>query len=81
MDFNEWKAIWASLLGVVAAMAIAGNIVTIAIFLKRQLLKRPHFLLISLAAAALLVGLVAIPLYMLIQFVYYEYYTKCWGPS
>ena len=45
-------------------MAVAGNIVTIAIFRKRQLRKRPHFLLISLAAADLLVGLLTIPLYV-----------------
>lgn len=45
-------------------MATIGNVLTIIIFQKKQLRRRPHFLLISLAVADLLVGLVSIPLYI-----------------
>ena len=45
-------------------MATIGNSLTIIIFQKKQLRRRPHFLLISLAVADLLVGLVSIPLYI-----------------
>ena len=72
MDFNEWNIIWTLSFGVLSVMAVAGNIVTIAIFRKRQLRKRPHFLLISLAAADLLVGLLSIPLYVTVQYYLYE---------
>ena len=53
---------WALLFALEAFFAVGGNIVTIIIFQKRQLRRRPHFLLISLAVADLLVGLLAIPL-------------------
>ena len=69
MDFDDWNIIWCLTFGVMAGVAIVGNIATIVIFLKRQLRKRPHFLLISLAAADLLVGVLAIPLYILLQYV------------
>ena len=45
-------------------MATVGNLLTIIIFQKKQLRRRPHFLLISLAVADLLVGLVSIPLFI-----------------
>ncbi|KAK2568389.1 Adenosine receptor A2a [Acropora cervicornis] len=47
-----------------AFLATVGNLLTIIIFQKKQLRRRPHFLLISLAVADLLVGLVSIPLYI-----------------
>ena len=70
MDFSQWNIIWSLCFGVLAATVISGNIVTIIIFLKRQLRKRAYFLLISLAVADLLVGLLAIPLYVALQYVY-----------
>ena len=47
-----------------AFMVIAGNAISIVILSTRRLRKRPHFLLISLAIADFLVGLLAIPVYM-----------------
>lgn len=70
MDFNQWNIIWSLCFGLLAAAVISGNIVTITIFLKRRLRKRAYFLLISLAVADLLVGLLAIPLYVALQYVY-----------
>ena len=52
------------------AAVISGNLVTITIFLKRQLRKRAYFLLISLVVTDLLVGLVTIPLYIALQYVH-----------
>ena len=72
MDFDEWNIIWTLTFGVVAAMAVIGNIVTVVIFLKRQLRTRPRFLLISLAVADLLVGLLSIPLYVTLHYDIYE---------
>jgi len=72
MDFNEWNIIWSLSFGVMAAIAVAGNTITLVIFQKRQLHKRPHFLLISLAVADLLVGLLSIPLYMTLHYDLYE---------
>ena len=73
MDFNYWNIIWTLSFGVVAAIAVAGNRVTIVIFLKIRFRKGHHFLLISLAVADLLVGLLSVPLHVTIQCVYYEY--------
>ena len=73
MDFSQWNIVWALSFGVMAAAVVFGNIVTIKIFLNRQLRKRAHFLLISLAVADLLVGLLSIPLYMTLQYVYDDY--------
>ena len=70
MDFNQWNIIWSLCFGLLAAAVISGNIVTITIFLKKRLRKRAYFLLISLAVADLLVGLLAIPLYIALQYVY-----------
>ena len=69
MDFHKWNLVWASLFALEAFLAVAGNIVTIIIFQKRQLRKRTHFLLISLAVADLLVGLLSIPLYIAANYV------------
>ena len=72
MDSNNWNVTWVLCFGVISAMAVAGNTVTLLILLKRKLRKRPHFLLISLAVADLLVGLLAIPLYMSRHYDVYE---------
>ena len=48
-------------------MIVVGNLITIWIFLKQRLRKRAHFLLISLAVADLLVGLLSVPLYIAIS--------------
>ena len=57
--------------GLLATLIVVGNLLTIWIFLKRRLRKRPHFLLISLAVADLLVGLITVPLYIAIHTVLY----------
>lgn len=64
MDFNKWNVFWSICFGVMAFMVIAGNAISIVILSTRRLRKRPHFLLISLAIADFLVGLLAIPVYM-----------------
>ena len=51
--------------GLVALTIIAGNFVTIAAFTKTRLIRRPtHYFLISLAVADLMVGAIAMPLYI-----------------
>ena len=69
MDFHKWNFVWALLFALEAILATGGNIVTIITFQKRQLRRRPHFLLISLAVADLLVGLLSIPLYIALNYV------------
>ena len=69
MNFRKWNFVWALFFALEAFLAAAGNIITIIIFRKRQLRKRPHFLLISLAVADLLVGLLSIPLYIAVHYV------------
>ena len=64
MDFNSWNIFWSLCFGLLATLIVVGNILTISIFLKQRRRKRAYFLLISLASADLLVGLLAIPLYM-----------------
>ena len=68
MDFSTGSFVRASLFAVIAFLAAGGNILTIIIFHEKKLRKRPHFLLISLAVADLLVGLVAVPLYITIMY-------------
>ena len=63
MDFNKWNPFWATCFGVMSFLIIAGNTLTIATLLKKKFRTGPHFLLISLAVADLLVGCV-IPLYI-----------------
>ena len=67
MDFNSWNIVWGLCFGLLATVIVVGNVLTIWIFLKQRLRKRAHFLLISLAVADLLVGLLAIPLYMAVE--------------
>ena len=64
MDFNRWNPFWTACFGVLAFMIIIANSFSISILLNRRLRKRPHYLLISLAFADLMVGLCAIPSYM-----------------
>ena len=54
--------VWTVCFTVEAFFAVSGNLVTIIIFQKKQFRRRPNFLLISLAVADLLVGLLSIPL-------------------
>ena len=58
---------WNLCFGLLAILIVVGNLVTIWIFLKQRLRKRAHFLLISLAFADLLVGLLSVPLYIAIS--------------
>lgn len=64
MEFNTWNIFWSISFGILAFIILVGNLFTITIFSKRKLRKRPHFLLISLAIADLLVGLISIPIYV-----------------
>ena len=67
MDFNSWNILWELCFGLLALLIFVSNSLTIWIFLKQKLRKRAHFLLISLAVADLLVGLLAVPLYIVAQ--------------
>ena len=58
---------WSLCFGLLATLIVVGNLLTIWIFLKQRLRKRAHFLLISLAVADLLVGLLTVPLYIAIK--------------
>ena len=69
MDFKNWNMFWSVCFGVMAIIIVFGNCLSILILLRRRLRKRPYFLLISLATADLLVGLFAIPMYMIIWFI------------
>ena len=71
MDFNSWNIVWSLSFGILALLIVVGNLLTIWIFLRRRLRKRAHFLLISLAVADLLVGLLTVPLYIAINTVSY----------
>ena len=66
MDFNRWNIFWSFCFGVMAFAIIVGNTLSISVLFKRRLRKRSHFLLINLAIADLMVGLFAIPLYMIL---------------
>ena len=67
MDFSKWNVFWSLFFGLLSFLIIVGNALSISILFKRRLRKRPHFLLISLAFADLLVGLIPVPLYIMIQ--------------
>lgn len=64
MEFDSWNILWSICFGIVAFLIIVGNAFTIFIFSKRKLRKRPHILLINLAIADLMVGLVSIPIFV-----------------
>ena len=58
------KIAWTLSFGVVAALAISGNALTIVIFVKKLKRRRTQFPLISLAVADLMVGLITVPLFI-----------------
>ncbi|XP_068683354.1 adenosine receptor A2a-like [Montipora foliosa] len=62
MDLS--KIAWILSFGVVAALAIFGNALTIVIFVKKLKRRRPQFPLISLAVADLMVGAITVPLFI-----------------
>ena len=72
MDFSKWKLFWSLCFGLLSFLIIVGNALSISILFKRRLRKRPHFLLISLAFADLLVGLIPMPLYIIVQYSRYR---------
>ena len=65
MDFNSWNIFWSSAFGLLAVLIILGNFFTIWVFHRQGSRKRSYFLLISLAVADLMVGLFAIPLFII----------------
>ena len=65
MDFNSWNIFWSSVYGLLAVLIIFGNFFTIWVFHRQRSRKRSYFLLISLAVADLMVGLFAIPLFII----------------
>ena len=67
MDFNNWNLFWSLCFGLLSFLIIVGNALSISILFKRRLRKRPHFLLISLAFADLLVGSIPVPIYIISQ--------------
>ena len=69
MDFNKWNPFWAACCGFIAFLIIVGNTLTIATLLKKKFRTGPHFLLISLAVADLLVGC-TIPMYIAGMFMF-----------
>ena len=71
MDFNSWNIVWSLSFGLLATLIVVGNVLTILVFVKRRLRKRAHFLLISLAVADLLVGLLTVPLYIAMNTLWY----------
>ena len=64
MDFKTWNMFWRLCFGVLATLIITGNILIIWIFFKLRRRKRSSFLLIGLGVADLLVGGLAIPLFI-----------------
>ena len=65
MDFNSWNIFWSSAFGLLAVLIILGNFFTIWVFHRQGSRKRSYFLLISLAVADLMVGLFAIPIFII----------------
>ena len=73
MDFNSWNIFWSSSFGLLAVLIILGNFFTIWVFHRQRSRKRSYFLLISLAVADLMVGLFAIPLFIIGSSTEYPY--------
>ena len=73
MDFNSWNIFWSSVFGLLAVLIILGNFFTIWVFHRQRSRKRSYFLLISLAVADLMVGLFAIPLFIIGSSTEYPY--------
>ena len=65
MNFNSWNWFWSVCFGVTAVIIIISNSLSIAVLVKRKFRKRSLYLLIDLAIADLLVGLFAVPIYMI----------------
>ena len=65
MNFNSWNWFWIVCFGVTAVVIIISNSLSIAVLVKRRFRKRSHYLLIDLAIADLLVGLFAVPIYII----------------
>lgn len=60
---------WSTIFAIVAIVTVAGNSLTIAAFTTKRLVRRrTHFFLISLALADMMVGVVAIPLYIYLSY-------------
>ena len=62
---------WSLCFGLLATLMVVGNLLAIWIFLKQRLRKRAHFLLISLAVADFLVGVLTVPLYIAVNTILY----------
>ena len=65
MNFNSWNWFWNVCFGVTAVAIIISNALSIAVLVKPRFRKRSHYLLLDLAIADLLVGLSAMPIYMI----------------
>ncbi|XP_020628226.1 beta-1 adrenergic receptor-like [Orbicella faveolata] len=65
MIFNSWNLFWSVCFAVTAVIIIISNSLSIAVLRKQKLRKRCHYLLIDLAIADLLVGIFAIPIFMI----------------
>ena len=65
MDFNSWNIFWSSAFGLLAVLIILGNFFATWVFHQQGSRKRSYFLLISLAVADLMVGLFAIPIFII----------------
>ena len=65
MIFNSWNLFWSVCFAVTAVIIIISNSLSIAVLRKQKLRKRCHYLLIDLAIADLLVGMFAIPIFMI----------------
>ena len=65
MNFNSWNWFWSVWFGTTAVVIIISNSLSIAVLVKRRFRKRSLYLLIDLAVADLLVGLFAVPIYMI----------------
>ena len=65
MDFNPWNIFWSSAFGLLAVLIILGNFFATWVFHQQGSRKRSYFLLISLAVADLMVGLFAIPIFII----------------
>ena len=64
MNLNTWNMFWRLCFGLLATLIVAGNILIIWMFIKLRRRKRSSFLLIGLGVADLLVGGLAIPLFI-----------------
>ncbi|XP_074615831.1 octopamine receptor beta-2R-like [Acropora palmata] len=73
MGTNLWNISWTLSFGVISVASIAGNAITIFIFLKKRPLTWPKCLLISLAVADFLVGLITVPFYISSFWIFEEF--------